>query len=165
MGGSLWKKLVDGFKAVAHVFPFSEQFIQNGGVGLGGGVQQHHRAVVGSGNKLTESLLLGGPGIVIPVLVGKTPENGLIAQFFRHLQIFFTINSLGRPVVPGKLVTGGIKKQGLQVFQLLGEGIHGGELAHIRVMHSVVAHDMTLVHHPPHQVRVLFDNQSHPPER
>ena len=62
MGGSLWKKLVDGFKAVAHVFPFSEQFIQNGGVGLGGGVQQHHRAVVGSGNKLTESLLLGGEG-------------------------------------------------------------------------------------------------------
>ena len=39
-------------KAVAHLFPGSQQLIEDLGVGFRGGVQQDHRAVVGPGDQL-----------------------------------------------------------------------------------------------------------------
>ena len=47
-------------------------------------MQQHHGPIVGAGQELLEGFLLARLGIVLPVHIGKTPEDGLITQFLRH---------------------------------------------------------------------------------
>ena len=58
-------EFLQGAEGVAQFFPTGKQFVQNGCVGFGGGVEQHHRAVVDPGQKFVEGLLLRGLGIVV----------------------------------------------------------------------------------------------------
>ena len=58
----LREQLFQGAEAVAHGFPLVNQLPQDFGVGFGGGVKQHHRAVVGPGQKLGKGRLPGGLG-------------------------------------------------------------------------------------------------------
>ena len=127
-------------------------------------MKQHHRAVVGSGQKLGESCLLGGLGVVVPVHIGKAPEQGLISQFLGHFQVFLAVNSLGRPVEFGKLLADGFLVKRFQVGQLLGKGRLVRKPAHVVVVHGVVAHGVPLGDHPPHQIRALPDVISHQEE-
>ena len=71
-------------------------------------MQQHHCAGVGPRQQLGEGLLPGGLGIVVPVHVGKAPENRPVAQLLRHAQVFLTVYSLRRAVVFGHVLTGGV---------------------------------------------------------
>ena len=124
-------------------------------------MEQHHRAAVGPGQELSEGLLPGRLGVVVPVHIGKAPENSFIPQLLGHLQIFFAVDPLGRTVVFGHLLSGGLLVQGFQILQLLGKSGFVGDLAHVIVVHGVVGDDVAFLHHPPHQVRVLLDVVAH----
>ena len=85
-------------------------------------MEQHHGAVVGAGNELGKSRLCGGLLVVVPIHIGKAPENRFITQFLSHFQIFLTVDPLGRPVVFGQLLAGFFPEQILQLRQFLGKG-------------------------------------------
>ena len=124
-------------------------------------MQQHHRAGVGPRQQLGEGLLPGGLGIVVPVHVGKAPENRPVAQSLRHAQVFLTVYPLRRAVVFGHVLTGGVLVQRLQVLQFLCECRLFGNFAHVVVVHGVVAHDMPFLRHSAHQIGVFLDVVAH----
>ena len=62
-------------------------------------MQKHDGTRMDAAEKFFERFLLCGLLILIPVHIGETPEEGLIAESFCHLKIRFAVFSLGRPVV------------------------------------------------------------------
>ena len=80
MGSSQGGQLVQGGEGIAHVLPPGEQLVQYLGVGAGGGVEQDDGPAVDAGEELGEGLVGGGLVVHIPVHIGQTPEDGLIAQ-------------------------------------------------------------------------------------
>ena len=91
-------EIIEHSKCISHFFPFGQQFIQNLSICGRSIVQQDNCPWVDPCEKLIEGFLSGWLFILIPVYVGKTPEEGFIPQFLCHGQICCTVNSLRRPV-------------------------------------------------------------------
>ena len=60
---------------------------------------------------------MGGLGILLPVYVGKTPEEGLIAKIFCHAKIFRAVNAPGRTIVAWHFFAGGLSIQFFYLYQ------------------------------------------------
>ena len=103
-------QLLQVAEGIAHILPLGQQLIEDGGVGFGGGVEQHHRSVVDPGQQLGESFLLRGLVIVALVGIRKAPEYRPVTQIPGHFQILLAVNTLGRPVVFGQVLAGGLLK-------------------------------------------------------
>lgn len=76
----LCKQSVDRGEGVPRLLPAGQQLIQNLGIGLRSRVEQNNCAVVSPGQQLLEGLFPGGLRVVVPIGVGKAPENGPVAQ-------------------------------------------------------------------------------------
>ena len=59
---------------------------------------------------------------------------------------------------------GDLFKEGFQIGKFLLEGLFGGDLRHIRMVVSVIAHDMSFFYHPFYQIRGGFQIISHQKE-
>ena len=113
--------------------------------------------------KLFECFLLCGLFVLIPVHIGKTPEEGLIAEIFCHLKVGLAVLSLGRPVVffhgfPGKLSI-----ECFKTCELFCEAFRITDPRHIRMVVCMVCDDMPLGDHTLYEVRtglkVVADNK------
>ena len=80
---------------VAHLLPLRQQLIEDRRVCGGSTVQKHDGTRMDAPEKLFECFLLCGLFVLIPVHIGETPEEGLIAESFCHLKIRFAVLSLG----------------------------------------------------------------------
>ena len=98
-GSSLLDKFIQCPEPVAHLLPLRQQLIEDRRVCGGSTVQKHDGTRMDAPEKLFECFLLCGLFVLIPVHIGETPEEGLIAESFCHLKIRFAVLSLGRPVV------------------------------------------------------------------
>ena len=94
----LTEQPIDGLKGVAVMLPLGQQLIQNFCIGPGGGVEQDYSTVVSSGQQLLEGIFCRGLSIVVPIHIGEAPKDRFVPQLLRLLQIFFTIDPLGRPI-------------------------------------------------------------------
>ena len=93
--------------------------------------------------------------LLLPVHIGKAPENRPIPKLLCQLQIVVAIFTLGRAVKPRHLFAGCLLVQVFQLRQLLLK-LFFSHLAHIRMMVAVVPDDMSLRPHPVHQDRNIF---------
>ena len=66
-------------KGIAYRFPAGQQLVEDFAIGAGGIVEQYDCTRMNSSKQLFEGFLMGGLGILLPVYVGKTPEEGLLA--------------------------------------------------------------------------------------
>lgn len=93
--------------------------------------------------------------LLLPVHIGKAPENRPIPKFLCKLQIVVAVFSLGRAVELRHFLTGSLLVQVFQLRQLLLK-LFFSHLAHIRMMVAVVPDDMPLRPHPFDQVGIFF---------
>ena len=98
-GGSLLDKFLQCPESVSHLLPFRQQLIEDRRVCGRSTVQKHDGTGMDAAEKLFECFFLCRLLILIPVHIGETPEEGLIAEILCHLKIHFAVFSLGRPVV------------------------------------------------------------------
>ena len=112
-------QIVKGSERISHLFPFPQQFIQDLAVGAGGAVEQDDGAGVDASEQFIEGFLMGGLFILIPVDIGKAPEEGVISHVFGHLEVFGAVFTLRRPVISGHGLSGDILVELFYVSQLL----------------------------------------------
>ena len=110
-------------------------------------------------------LLRRGLRVAVPVDVGEAPEHGAIAETFRHFQVFFAVDALRRPVIGQHLLARGLTILVGDALQFAREGLQVGDLRHIIMMPRVVADDVPLLRHPPHQLWIVFDVRPDDEER
>ena len=89
--------------------------------------------------------------LLLPVHIGKAPENRPIPKLLCQLQIVVAVFTLGRAVKLRHLFAGCLLVQVFQLRQLLLE-LFFSHLAHIRMMIAVVPDDMPFRPHPFDQV-------------
>ena len=78
--------------------------------------------------QLIESLLFCRLIVLIPVYICQAPEKSLISQLFRHLEIFFIIFALRRPVVSGHFLSGRLAESVFYCYHFFFKRIHVGYL-------------------------------------
>ena len=93
--------------------------------------------------------------LLLPVHIGKAPENRVISQFLCKLQIIVTVFALGRAVKLRHLFAGCLLVQVFQLRQLLLKCFFS-HLTHIRMMVAVIPDNMPLRPHPFDQIRIFF---------
>ena len=93
--------------------------------------------------------------LLLPVHIGKAPENRPIPKLLCQLQIIVAVFTLGRAVKPRHLFAGCLLVQVFQLRQLLLK-LFFSHLAHIRMMVAVVPDDMSLRPHPFDQIGIFF---------
>ena len=140
-------EIIERSKCISHFFPFGQQFIQNLSICGRSIVQQDNCPWVDPCEKLIEGFLSGWLFILIPVYVGKTPEEGFIPQFLCHGQICCTVNSLRRPVEFRHGFSGRFFIQIFHALQLFPEIIQGRNPGHIRVSESMISYNVPFLNH------------------
>ena len=119
-------------------------------------MQEHDRAVVGTGHQFVKSGLPRRLCILFPVHIGETPENGFVAQFLRPGKVFIAEFAFGRSIEKRQGRSCRFLEQRGKIIQLFFErGFIF--LGHVRVVIGVVAHRMAFGDHPLDQVRVFLD--------
>ena len=93
--------------------------------------------------------------LLLPVHIGKAPENRPIPKLLCKLQIVVTVFALGRAVKLRHLFASCLLVQVFQLRQLLLKCFFS-HLTHIRMMVAVVPDDMPLRPHPFDQIRIFF---------
>ena len=93
--------------------------------------------------------------LLLPVHIGKAPENRPIPKLLCQLQIVVAVFALGRAVELRHFFAGSLLVQVFQLRQLLLK-LFFSHLAHIRMMVAVVPDDMSLRPHPFDQVGIFF---------
>ena len=134
-------EIIERSKCISHFFPFGQQFIQNLSICGRSIVQQDNCPWVDPCEKLIEGFLSGWLFILIPVYVGKTPEEGFIPQFLCHGQICCTVNSLRRPVEFRHGFSGRFFIQIFHALQLFPEIIQRRNPGHIRVREGMISYN------------------------
>ena len=74
-------------------------------------MKEYDGAGVDASQKFFEGFLFGRLFILVPVYIGEAPEKCAVSHVFCHLQIGFTILSLGRTIVFFNGLSGGLSKQ------------------------------------------------------
>ena len=143
-------QLIQRAKRIAHLFPFGQQFVQDGGIGGAGRVQQHNSARMGAGQKLCKRLLGAGLAFLVPIHIGKAPENGSIAQLFRPGKVLVAELSLRRAVEFRHRLAGGLVIKRFGALQLLHELLFA-LCGHVGVVVGVVAHGVPFGRHAAHK--------------
>lgn len=93
--------------------------------------------------------------LLLPVHIGKAPENRAISQFLCQLQIVVVVFALRRAVKLRHFFAGYLLVQVFQLRQLLLK-LFFSHLAHIRMMVAVVPDDMPLRPHSFDQIGIFF---------
>lgn len=93
--------------------------------------------------------------LLLPVHIGKAPENRPIPKLLCKLQIVVAVFALGRAVKLRHFFAGSLLVQVFQLRQLLLK-LFFSHLAHIRMMVAVVPDDMSLRPHPFDQIGIFF---------
>ena len=93
--------------------------------------------------------------LLLPVHIGKAPENRPIPKLLCQLQIVVAVFALGRAVELRHFFAGCLLVQVFQLCQLLLKCFFS-HLTHIRMMVAVVPDDMPLRPHPFDQIRIFF---------
>ena len=93
--------------------------------------------------------------LLLPVHIGKAPENRPIPKLLCQLQIVVAVFTLGRAIKLRHLFAGCLLVQVFQLRQLLLK-LFFSHLAHIRMMVAVVPDDMSLRPHPFDQIGIFF---------
>ena len=93
--------------------------------------------------------------LLLPVHIGKAPENRPIPKLLCQLQIVVAVFALGRAVKLRHLFAGCLLVQVFQLRQLLLQCFFS-HLAHIRMMVAVIPDNMPLRPHPFDQIRIFF---------
>ncbi len=130
-------------KCISHFFPFAQQFIQNLSVCGRSIVQQDNGTRVDPFQKLIEGFLFGRLFVLVPVYVGKAPEEGFIPKLLCHRQICCAVNSLRRPVEFRHGFSGRFFIQIFHALQLFPKIIHRGDPGHIRVGEGVISYSVS----------------------
>ena len=93
--------------------------------------------------------------LLLPVHIGKAPENRPIPKLLCQLQIVVAVFALGRAVELRHFFAGCLLVQVFQLCQLLLKCFFS-HLTHIRMMVAVVPDNMPLRPHPFDQIRIFF---------
>ena len=93
--------------------------------------------------------------LLLPVHIGKAPENRPIPKLLCQLQIVVAVFALGRAVKLRHLFAGCLLVQVFQLRQLLLKCFFS-HLTHIRMMVAVIPDNMPLRPHPFDQIRIFF---------
>ena len=118
-------------------------------------MQQHNGARMGAGQKLCKRLLGAGLAFLVPIYIGKAPENGSIAQLFRPGKVLVAELSLRRAVEFRHRLAGGLVIKRFGALQLLRELLFT-LCGHVGVVVGVVAHGVPFGRHAAHKGRVFF---------
>lgn len=92
--------------------------------------------------------------LLLPVHIGKAPEDRPIPKLLCQLQIVVAVFTLGRAIKLRHLFAGCLLVQVFQLRQLLLK-LFFSHLAHIRMMVAVVPDDMSLRPHPFDQIGIF----------
>ena len=93
--------------------------------------------------------------LLLPVHIGKAPENRPIPKLLCQLQIVVAVFALGRAVELRHFFAGCLLVQVFQLCQLLLKCFFS-HLTHIRMMVAVIPDNMALRPHPFDQIRIFF---------
>ena len=98
-------------------------------------------------------------GLIIlkPVYIGKAPKQGSISHPTGLLKVFLAVFSLRRTIKPGELLSHRLFVCIFKVRYFFFESLLIGNCRHVRVMHGMVAYDMTFRLHALYNFRVFFN--------
>ena len=125
--------LFQRLEGIAHFLPFGEKFIHNLRVGGGSTVQEHDSAWMDACEQLRKSLFFGWLLILIPVYIGKAPEEGFVSHILCHLEVGFAVFALRRAVEFGHFFTGDFFIDSLDFAKLLRKCFFRGNFGHVRM--------------------------------
>ena len=109
-------------KSVSHIFPFPKQFIQNLSVCRRGAVKEYDSSWMDTSQQFVKCFFMRRLVVLIPVDIGKAPEEGVISHILCHLKIVDTVFSLRRAVILGHGFSGDLLIEVFYVSQFFGEG-------------------------------------------
>ena len=102
--------------------------------------------------ELRKSLLFCRLIVLVPVDIGKAPEDRPVAEVLGHFEIFLTVNALRRAVIFFHDLARRLLEERLHIGKFFSEARRIGDLRHVVVVVRVISDNVSFVYHPAHKV-------------